>query len=128
MAQIPHNRFQPVKNHGSDTTFCDKPGGEALSLWSFAKGANSPVTMYLPAQEPSPALLPRRFWYRHPVSCQVPAAAPEAEDIAEESGQSWSLLSLALAKNRVNEEKSRTLHQAQVFPSSISATEIGSTG
>lgn len=42
-------------------------------------------------------------------------------------GQSRSLLSLALAKNPVN-EKSRTLHQAQDFPSSISATEIGSTG
>lgn len=72
----------------------------------------------LKTRAPHAGLLPRRFWYRRPVSCRVSPA--EAEDIAEERGQSWSLLSLALTKNPANEEKSWTLHQAQTLPSSIS--------
>lgn len=72
----------------------------------------------LKPRAPHAGLLPRRFWYRRPVSCRVSLA--EAEDIAEERGQSWSLLSLVLTKNPPNEEKSWTLHQARTFPSSIS--------
>lgn len=72
----------------------------------------------LKPRAPHAGLLPRRFWYRRPVSCRVSPA--EAEDIAEERGQRWSLLSLVLPKNPANEEKGWTLHQAQTFPSSIS--------
>ena len=100
-----------------------KRGSPPAPTWPLAAGAcwclllRGPLNLWARRT----GLLPRRFWYHHPISCRVPPAAPEAEDITEERGQSWSLLSLALTTNPANEEKkSWTLHQAQAFPSSIS--------